>query len=157
MVSNILSSIFANPAAAAAVVAALIALIGGIAGPLVQLQIGKRQAAAAQLAANASMLAANASMLAAQSSGVREIGRMRLQWMEKLRDTLSEFHSILMCTQGEKWDGVQQDLSRLGTQLDLLLNQDDKLQKALWDITDAIYKCHELEKREAMDDDLVRA
>ena len=32
-------------------------------------------------------------------------------------------------------------LSHLGTEIDLLLNQQDEVQKVLWDITDKIYKC----------------
>jgi hypothetical protein len=40
-----------SPAALAAIAAALLALISGISGPIVQLKIGKRQAAAAQTSA----------------------------------------------------------------------------------------------------------
>src|SRR4029079_14984747 len=146
MISKITSEIIQNPAAAAAVVAALIALAGSIIAPTVQLLIGSWQTTAAQTAARAALLSA-------ESAGIREIARMRLSWLEKLRDTLSEFHSILMSEDPENYTrATNQKLTQLGTQLDLLLNQDDRLQKQLWDITDRIYKCDNLSERNDMDE-----
>lgn len=161
---DIAFEILESPPAIAAIAAALLALISGISGPLVQLKIGKRQAAAAQasanastIAANASSLAARASMLTAQNAGNREIARMRLAWMDKLRDVLSEYHSILMSTDDATIPEAEQKLSQLGTQIDLLLNQDDKIQKALWDVADKIFNLKTKEARQALDDPLIKA
>jgi hypothetical protein len=148
---QVVTSILQNPATVVAVAAAVLAFISGVLGPLVQLIIGKRQAKAASLAASAAMLTA-------QNAGSREIARMRLEWMEKLRDTLSEFHSILMSLDDKDLDtAVTQKLSMFGTQLDLLLNRDEKVHKALWDVTDRIYQCETRVERETMDEELIRA
>ena len=92
-----------------------------------QLRIGSKQAAAAQRAVDL--------------TGSRAIATMRLEWMDKLRDTLSEFHSILMIKENVDKEKDAVKLSHLGTEIDLLLNQQDEVQKVLWDITDKIYKC----------------
>jgi hypothetical protein len=52
-IKSVLAAIRHNPAAAAAVVAAMLAFVSGVLGPLVQLSIGKRQAAAAKQSADA--------------------------------------------------------------------------------------------------------
>jgi len=133
---KVLLDIIHDPKAAAAIGAAILALIAGVWGPFVQLRIGKKQAAAAQRAADAAMLAAqnvgvvglkqsaaaqqaaDAGMLTAQNAGIREIARMRLAWMDKLRDTVSEFHSILMIRENVDKEKEAEKLSRLGTQID---------------------------------------
>jgi hypothetical protein len=122
---KVLLEIIQDPKAAAAIGAALLALIGGVLGPLVQLIIGSKQASTAQRAVDV--------------SGSRAIAPMRLAWMDKLRDTLSEYHSILMIKKNVDQENLAQKLSLLGTQLDLLLNQNDKAQKVLWGVTDKIY------------------
>lgn len=142
--------ILENPSAAVAVGAAVLAFLSGVLGPLVQYLMGKRQAAAAQTSADAAMLAA-------QNAGNREIARMRLEWMERLRDTLSEYHSMLMILDGSISVEAAQKLSQLGTQLDLLLNQDDTVQKVLWDVADEIYRLDTLVERQAKDKDLIQA
>lgn len=134
----------------AAIFAALLAFVSGVFGPWVQYRIGKRQAAAAQRANDAAMLTA-------QNAGTREIAVMRLAWMDKLRDMLSEFHSILMIRDDVDQEKVAQKLSLLGTQIDLLLNQGDKVQKVLWDVTDKIYNSQSREERQSMDEELIRA
>jgi hypothetical protein len=48
-------------------------------------------------------------------------------------------------------------VSELGTHLDLLLNQDDPLQKVLWDIADQIYKTSGESERQALDVPLIKA
>jgi hypothetical protein len=48
-------------------------------------------------------------------------------------------------------------MSELGTHLDLLLNQDDPLQKVLWDLSDQIYKTTGQAEKEAFDEPLIRA
>lgn len=54
-------------------------------------------------------------------------------------------------------DKEAQKLSLLGTQLGLLLNQDDVKQKPLWDVTDNIFICETREERQNMDQELVQA
>jgi hypothetical protein len=156
-IKSVLAAISHNPAAAAAVVAAMLAFVSGVLGPLVQLSIGKRQAAAAKQSADAAQRAADAAMLTAQNAGRREIARLRLAWMDKLRNTVSEFHSILMIRENVQREKDAEKLSRLGTQIDLLLNREDKVQRDLWDITDKIYKCEAIEERQSMDEELVKA
>ena len=113
--------------------------------------------AAAKQSADAAQRAADAAMLTAQNAGRREIARLRLAWMDKLRDTVSEFHSILMIRENVEREKEAEKLSRLGTQIDLLLNREDKVQRDLWDITDKIYKCEAIEERQSMDEELVKA
>lgn len=147
---SILTQIINSPAAVAAIVAAILAFISGVLGPLVQLSIGRRQAAA-------SKQAADAAMLTAKNTGSREIARMRLAWMDKLRDTVSEFHSILMSMDDDDQEKEERELSRLGTEIDLLLNRNDAVQKALWDITDKIYNAPTRTERQSFDEELVKA
>ncbi|BAR61251.1 S-adenosylmethionine:diacylglycerol 3-amino-3-carboxypropyl transferase [Bradyrhizobium diazoefficiens] len=45
----------------------------------------------------------------------------------------------------------------LGTQLDLLLNKDEALQRTLWDITDEIYNLEKSADRQARDGPLMEA
>ena len=99
----------------------------------------------------------DAAMLIAQNAGNREIARMRLEWMQKLRDTVSEFHSILMIRDDVDQEKLAEKLSLLGTQIDLLLTQSDKAQKALWDVTDKIYLSNSREERQSFDKELVEA
>ena len=146
---SVWSDVLHSPPAVAAIFAAILAFVSGVLGPYVQYRIGKRQAAAAQRSADAAMLIV-------QNAGSREIARMRLEWMQKLRDTLSEYHSILMI-RGDVDEEVSQKLSLLGTQLDLLLNRDDKFQKDLWHISDKIYNSASREERQSMDEKLVAA
>jgi hypothetical protein len=96
-IKSVLAAI--NPAAAAAVVASSIAFMSAIFGPAVQLIIGSKQAAAAQRANDL--------------TGSRAIATMRLAWMGKLRDTVSEFHSILMIKENVEQEKEAVKLSRL--------------------------------------------
>ena len=133
---SIWSDILHSPPAMAAIFAAILAFLSAVLGPWVQYRIAKRQTEAAQ---------------------TREIGQMRLAWMEKLRDTVCEYHSILMIRENVDQEKEAVKLSRLGTQLDLLLNQNDKVQKVLWDVTDKIYNGETLEERQSFDPELVDA
>jgi len=148
--NSVVRHVLDNPSATVAVVAAALAFVSGVLGPLVQLLIGRRQAKAAQTSANAAMLAA-------RNAGYREIARLRMEWMSKLRDTLAEYHSMLMSLDGDEKTAASQKLSELGTQLDLLLNQKDTRQKALWDVADKIFKLENIDERQAMDKDLIEA
>ena len=162
--AKIVNDILASPAALVAIVAAGLAFLSGVLGPLVQVHIGRRAAAASQRSADAAMLSA-------QTAGAREIAKLRMSWIETLRNKLSEYHSILMNLESDEDDGAALDaaaatakidsdnrkLSELGTQLDLLLNLNDPLQKALWDISDKIYKTSGQAAREALDEPLIQA
>jgi hypothetical protein len=155
--AKIINDVVSSPAALVAVLAAMLAFLSGVLGPLVQGYVGRKQAAASQRSADAAMLSA-------RTAGAREIAKLRMAWMETLRNKLSEYHSILMNLEDEDRTPdaetkTQEDrkLSELGTHLDLLLNQNDPLQKALWDISDQIYKTHGQAEREALDEPLIRA
>ncbi len=145
-VGQFLGEILSDGKTAVAVVAAATTLLS----LTVQLAVGTRQAAASQTAANASMLTA-------RNAGTRAISTMRLSWLERLRKTLSEYHSILMTTDEESSESDKRRLSDLGTHLDLMLNQDEADQKRLWDISDKIFNLPKLEDREALDKDLIIA
>lgn len=154
-VRHIVSVLENNPAAAVAAMAALFALIAGVLGPFVQWRVGRRSAVASQISANAAILTA-------RTAGAREIARLRMSWMETLRETLAAYHSILMSLPDEPDASKQliedsRELSRLGTELDLLLNRQDGLQRKLWDIADKIYQTDSLAERQALDQDLVAA
>jgi hypothetical protein len=145
---------------AAALIAAFVALVVGLVSPIVAYQ----QAKAAQIAANAAMSTA-------QSAGARALANVRLQWLQTLRDTLSEYHSILMSSEDEppdadetakaktkeKAEADDRRLSYLGTQLDLLLNQKKKYQQVLWKVSDDILNMKTKNERQAADERLVVA
>nr|BCF18273.1 hypothetical protein XF13B_49640 [Bradyrhizobium diazoefficiens] len=91
-------------------------------------------------------------MMNAKNAGTRALADVRIDWLKDLRDTLSEYHSILMCENPdakgeadvrtkERANAVDdRRLSYLGTKLDLLLNQKKKYQQALWRVSDDILK-----------------
>lgn len=147
---GIVRSVLENPAALVALFASLLAFVSAILGPTVQLLIGKRQAAVARISADAAMLSA-------RNAGYREIAKMRLEWVSTLRDTLSEYHSLLMSLDEQEEEKQAQKLSELGTQIDLLLNKDDPAQRRLWDVTDKIFNTEDLRTRQSMDQDLIEA
>jgi hypothetical protein len=68
-------------AAAAAVIAGTVAAI--------QLCIGHRET-------KSSLISANAAMMSAESAGRHTVAAFRQKWIETVRDTLSEYHAILM-------------------------------------------------------------
>ena len=154
---KVLLDIIQDPKTAVAIGAAMLAFVSGVLGPLVQLSIGKRQAAAAKQSADAAQRAADAAMLTAQNAGSREIARLRLAWMDKVRDTVSELHSILIGRGDVDQAKSAEELSHLGTQIDLLLNRENKLQMDLWEITDKIYNSQSREERQSVDDKLIAA
>ncbi|MGY8667195.1 hypothetical protein Q3C01_33235 [Bradyrhizobium sp. UFLA05-109] len=166
-VDHLLVDILNNPQAVAAILAAIFALISGVGGPLVALRIGKRQAAASQTSADAAMLTA-------KTAGFREIAKLRISWMDNLRNTLAEYHAILMNLEDDealaaiadveerkvRRSANEEELEKivlLGTQLDLLLNKDDEVQKKLWDITDEIYHLEKSADRQSLNEPLMDA
>ena len=140
---KVLLDIIQDPKTLVTIGAAIFAFISVVLGPVVQLRIGSKQAAAAQRAVDV--------------DGSRAIATMRLAWMEKLRDTLSKFHSILMIKENVDQEAEAEKLSRLGTEIDLLLDREDKIQRELWDVTDKIYNSETIEERQGMDKELVSA
>jgi hypothetical protein len=150
MLKTIISEALSQPATVVAVFAALVALLSGVLGPMVQLIIGWRQTNAARITAEAATSTAN-------KAGDRAIATMRLDWLQRVRETLSEFHSILMTANDPISDEDQRKLSHLGTKIDLLLNLDEPIQKELWSISDQIYQTKDRAKREEIDPLLMKA
>lgn len=148
-VDKIALVVLANPAAGVAAVAALFAFVSGILAPFVQWRVGRRQGIASQTSADAAMLTA-------KTVGNREVAKLRMGWMDSLRITLSKYHSILMSSgDARAVDDDIRELSRLGTELDLLLNRKDKLQNDLWEVCDKIYNFKTQAERQNMDRELV--
>jgi hypothetical protein len=83
----------------------------------------------------------------------RAVGTMRLQWVQDLRKILSEYHSVLVSYKAEDY----RKASELGTQLDLMLNLDEPEHRALWEVADRLFKTSDIEKRVAMDPELMSA
>ncbi|MCA6099179.1 hypothetical protein [Bradyrhizobium australafricanum] len=148
-----LQPILTTPSSAAALIAALVALIVGLVSPIITYKMGSKQAAIAKTAADAAMMTA-------KQAGTRALANVRLEWLKSLRDSLSEYHSILMSWEDDdpaKTDADYRRLSYLGTQLDLLLNQRKKYQQALWQVSDDILKLDTQNERQAQDERLVTA
>lgn len=147
--------------------APIVTLIIGVISSATVLAIGLMQSKNTHEAAVAATKSAEASMLNTQLAGFREIAKLRIGWMDTLRNTLAEYHASLMNLEDD--DGTSDEnlrerrrttnekLALLGTQLDLLLNQSDKAQKALWDITDKIYHLEKSEDRQREDRALIEA
>ncbi|MET4323608.1 hypothetical protein [Bradyrhizobium sp. RT5a] len=168
---EVFQKMFETPGAAVGLIAAAFALVSGVGGPTASYLIGSRQAEIASKQADTSRISAEAAQLTALNAGSRELAKVRLTWLEALRDNLAEYHSILMSAQDPhdkltesernslkaKWDEDERRLSYLGTQLDLLLNQEKPLQKALWAISDDILTLKTKTDRQAKDADLVVA
>lgn len=162
-----LQQILTTPASAAALIAAGVALIVGLVSPLLTYMIGSKQAANARISADAAMMTA-------KYAGTRALANVRIDWLGSVRDTLSEYHSILMtptevisnpeddAKQKEKAAADRRQLSFLGTKLDLLLNQGKRYQKALWQVSDDILRKTDVgplteQELEAADKQLVTA
>ena len=104
-IAQITTLILNNPAAAVAALAALFAFIAGVLGPFVQWRVGRRSALASQTSAEAAMLAA-------RTAGFREIAKLRMSWMDALRNTLAEYHSILMNLEDKEALALSSDRGR---------------------------------------------
>ena len=120
-------------------------------------EAAKMSAEVAKVSAEAAKTSADAAMMNAKYAGTRALAGVRMDWLKTLRDTLAEYHSIIMCwtdddtaadsetkaKNEEKQDKDRRQLSFLGTKLDLLLNQEKKYQKELWQVSDDIMKLPE--------------
>jgi hypothetical protein len=147
--ARITNDVLNSPAALVAVLAAMLAFLGGVLSPLVAGHVGRKLVAASQRSADAAMLIA-------RTAGAREIAKLRMAWMETLRNKLSEYHSVLT-TDPETKTQEDRKLSELGSHLDLLLSRNDPLQKALWNISDQIHRTAGHAERGALDAPLIQA
>jgi len=129
------STISAFAAAAAAAAAATVAGI--------QLYVGYRQS-------KAELIAAQAAMMGAEGAGRHTIAAFRQKWIECVRDTLCEYHSILMSTdEKDIRPEDQRKLAALKTKLELLLNPDEPdAQELLVQINDMRFSDGEIERLE---------
>ncbi|WP_063676564.1 hypothetical protein [Bradyrhizobium neotropicale] len=100
-----LQKLLDTPASTVALLAALFAFVSGVGGPLASYLIGSRQADISALQARASTISADAANVTALNAGSRELARVRLIWLQALRDNLSEYHSILMSAE-DPHDGL---------------------------------------------------
>jgi hypothetical protein len=160
-----------SPATVVALIAALLAFVSGVGGPIVTYLIGIRQAEAAKTSAEAAKTSSEAAANTAAAAGSRAFANVRLQWLQSVRETLAEYHSILMSAEDDdpnateeakakalqKAEGDSRRISYLGTQLDLLLDTKKKLQKDLWKVSDDILKLETKKERQALDTRLVEA
>lgn len=141
----------------AAISSAVLALVSAIAGPLVQLIVGRRQTAAAQSSADASMHSAKAAMAMVSHTGLQTIALFREKWIISLRDTLSDYHAILMSEEYPYSLEVRRKISELGTRIDLLLDPSDTLSNELIAVSDRILDLENIDDRMNLDRDLVEA
>jgi hypothetical protein len=133
--------------------AAILAFIVGLTTAFVALIIGWRQGTSARLSAQAAKASADAAVLTARVAGDRAIATMRLQWVQDLRKTLSEYHSVLV-----SYDSAAdyRKVSELGTHLDLMLNLEEDEQRDLWDVAEEVFRADK-DDRIALDPKLMVA
>jgi DNA-binding SARP family transcriptional activator len=149
----LLREIFSDAKTTAAVASAAFALLSlGV-----QLWVGGRQADIGRRQAEASRISADAAMLTAMNAGNRAVASMRLQWVEKMREILSEYHSTLVSVEDPIPETDLRRLSNLGTQLDLMMNLNEPIQKALWDLAEKTYRTEGLQERKDLDPALMEA
>jgi hypothetical protein len=135
-----------------ALLGAILAFVVGLTTAFFALITGWRQGTSARLSAEAAKASAEAAALTAKAAGDRAIATMRLQWVQDLRKVLSEYHSVLVSYQPTDYRKV----SELGTQLDLMLNLDEKEQRALWDVAEEVFRANK-DDRIALDPKLMAA
>jgi hypothetical protein len=135
-------TISAFAAAAAAIAAATVAGI--------QLYVGYRQSKAA-------LIGARAAMMSAESAGRHTIASFRQNWIEAVRDTLSEYHSILMSTPDGHAISPEDErrLAALRTKLQLLLNPNESASSDLLHLIDEMRRSDNATRR-AKDAELSR-
>jgi hypothetical protein len=93
-----------------------------------------------------------------QASGSRAVAEFRQKWIDTLRDTLAEFHSILMTIDAHPYpEEPDRHLSALGTKIELLLNPEEQPSKNLLAVINRLYDCPDKDRRIAMDGEFVLA
>jgi hypothetical protein len=104
---------------AAAAAAFFAAVVAGV-----QFYVGDKQSRAA-------MKSAEAAILTATSAGRHTVASFRQAWIDKVIDTLCEYHSIIMTHQVPVSVADRRALEALRTKLEILLNPDEKETVAL--------------------------
>lgn len=117
--------------------------------PIVQIYVGRKQAAAAQRSADAALINA-------QNAGKHAISRFRQEWINSLRKDIAEFHSLLMTTAEHPYPkDVDLKLSETGTRIQLYLNPNEPESSKLLKLMNEMYDCSSLEDRMKMDIDFI--
>ena len=97
-------------------------------------------------------------MTSAENAGRHSVATFRQKWIDDLRDTVAEYHSIAMTAETFPYPKEEDRLlSRLGTKIELLLNPTEDQSKALLEIKNKIKDCADIDARVAMDPELVAA
>ena len=126
--------------------------------PIVQVMIGFKQARIAKSSAEAAKLSAEAALRNSRNAGIQLIASSRQKWIDNLRDTLSEFHSITMTENEYPYPKeVDRKLSLLGTRVELLLNPGEDSSKRVLELINKIYNAENIEERESLDLEFVAA
>jgi hypothetical protein len=132
-------------ALAAACAAAAAATVAGI-----QLYVGHRQSKAA-------LRSAEAALMNATHAGRHKIADSRQKWINKVIDTLSEHHAILMTKPDDQPlppDEIKK-LAALRTKLEILLNPEEADTIALLKTIDEIEQCGNFIERQVHDEQMV--
>jgi hypothetical protein len=134
------------------------ALAAVLVAPVVQLIIGFRQARVARLSADAARVSAETALHNSRNAGIQTVAASRQAWINTLRDTLLEFHSIVLTENEHPYPKeVDRKLSMLGTKVELLLNPNEATSQKLLDLMNRIYDADSVEKRDKMDREFVSA
>ena len=126
--------------------------------PIVQIMVGFKQARIAKSSAEAAKLSAEAALRNSRNTGVQLIAASRQKWIDNLRDTLSEFHSITLTENEYPYPKeVDRKLSMLGTKVELLLNPNEDSSKQILGLINRIYDSKSISERESLDLEFVAA
>ncbi|MBH5373503.1 hypothetical protein [Bradyrhizobium glycinis] len=90
-------------------------------------------------------------------TGKRAVATFRQAWIDNLRKTLSEYHSILMSAPPPLSTADDRKVSDLGTQIELMLNPEEDASQKLEEIMEKIYSAPTLEAKIALDPEFVAA
>lgn len=93
----------------------------------------------------------------ARKTGARAVAAFRQQWIDNLRRTLAEYHSIKMSAELPLSFEDDRAVSNLGTQIELMLNPDEDACQQLEAIIDKIDECKTLDGRVALDPQFIEA
>ena len=126
--------------------------------PIVQIIIGFKQARIAKFSAEAAKLSAEAALQNSRNTGIQLIAGSRQNWIDNLRDTLSEFHSITLTENEYPYPKeIDRKLSMLGTKVELLLNPREDSSKLILSLINRIYDAKNIEERESLDLEFIAA
>ena len=134
------------------------ALAAVLIAPVVQIAIGFKQASVANISAEAAMKSAQAAFDNVQIYCIQTICISRQKWIDLLRDTLSEFHSIVITENEYPYPKeVDRQLSMLGTKIELLLNPSEVESQKIVNLIHEIYDIENMNERESLDSKFVAA